>query len=45
VSQSRTDHAAEDATSAAGPFDQSALDSLLARLRPRLHRYCARLIG
>jgi RNA polymerase sigma-70 factor, ECF subfamily len=45
VSQNHTDHAAPDAASAAGPLDRTALDSLLARLRPRLHRYCARMIG
>ena len=41
MSQNRTDRP----VSAAGPFDRTALDSLLARLRPRLHRYCARMVG
>jgi RNA polymerase sigma-70 factor, ECF subfamily len=27
------------------PTDQEAFDRLLASLRPRLHRYCARLVG
>jgi RNA polymerase sigma-70 factor (ECF subfamily) len=32
-------------TSATGPPDPEALDRLLVRLRPRLHRYCARMVG
>lgn len=39
------DDAAASAPSATGPFDPKALDRLLVRLRPRLHRYCARMIG
>jgi RNA polymerase sigma-70 factor (ECF subfamily) len=31
--------------SASGPPDPEALDHLLVRLRPRLHRYCARMVG
>jgi len=34
-----------DKTSASAPFDAEALESLLVRLRPRLHRYCARMLG
>src|ERR1700742_719243 len=31
---------------AADPSDRAAgLDSLLVRMRPRLHRYCARMVG
>jgi RNA polymerase sigma-70 factor, ECF subfamily len=45
VSQNRTDHSAGSATSASGPLDPEALDRLLVRLRPRLHRYCARMVG
>jgi RNA polymerase sigma-70 factor, ECF subfamily len=32
-------------TSASAPLDAEALDRLLVRLRPRLHRYCARMLG
>jgi RNA polymerase sigma-70 factor (ECF subfamily) len=39
------DDAAGSASSAAGSFDPQALDRLLVRMRPRLHRYCARMIG
>jgi RNA polymerase sigma-70 factor (ECF subfamily) len=39
------DHAVGSPPPASGPFDPEALDRLLVRLRPRLHRYCARMIG
>ena len=45
MSPNRIDDAAESAPSATGPSDPKALDRLLVRLRPRLHRYCARMIG
>jgi RNA polymerase sigma-70 factor (ECF subfamily) len=43
VSQNPADHS--ERTSASGPLDPEALDRLLVRLRPRLHRYCARMVG
>jgi RNA polymerase sigma-70 factor (ECF subfamily) len=45
VSQNRTDQAAASATSESDAPGPEALDRLLVRLRPRLHRYCARMIG
>jgi RNA polymerase sigma-70 factor (ECF subfamily) len=39
------DNTSGNATPGSGPPDPESLDSLLARLRPRLHRYCARMIG
>ena len=39
------DHIAGSVTSAAGTPGPEALDRLLVRLRPRLHRYCARMVG
>jgi RNA polymerase sigma-70 factor (ECF subfamily) len=41
VSQNRIDHV----TSEPEAPDPEALDRLLVRLRPRLHRYCARMLG
>jgi RNA polymerase sigma-70 factor (ECF subfamily) len=43
VSQNPADHS--EGASASAPLDPAALDRLLARLRPRLHRYCARMVG
>ena len=34
-----------DAVPAAQPLDAAAFDRLIAALRPRLHRYCARMTG
>jgi RNA polymerase sigma-70 factor, ECF subfamily len=45
VSQNHIDHSAGCAPSASGPPHPEAVDRLLVRLRPRLHRYCARMIG
>lgn len=45
MSQNDTDHTAASAASASGPPDPDALEDLLVRLRPRLHRYCARMVG
>jgi RNA polymerase sigma-70 factor, ECF subfamily len=45
VSQSHIDHRAGRAASATGPPQSEVLNSLLVRLRPRLHRYCARMVG
>ena len=39
------DNTSGNATPGSGPPDPESLDSLLARLRPRLHRYCARMVG
>jgi RNA polymerase sigma-70 factor (ECF subfamily) len=39
------DAAADDNVPASAPLDAEALERLLARLRPRLHRYCARMLG
>ena len=39
------DHAAANNPSAAAPFGADALERLLVRLRPRLHRYGARMVG
>jgi RNA polymerase sigma-70 factor (ECF subfamily) len=44
VSPSPTDHS-EIATPASATLAADALDRLLVRLRPRLHRYCARMVG
>jgi len=35
----------EDIPTAWSPLDRAALDRLLAELRPKLHRYCARMTG
>ena len=43
MSQNPADHS--EGASASAPLDPAALDRLLARLRPRLHRYCARMVG
>jgi len=45
VSPNDTDHTGGSTTSASGPSDPEAVDRLLVRLRPRLHRYCARMVG
>lgn len=39
------DHAAGKDASASAPLGAEALERLLVRLRPRLHRYCARMLG
>jgi RNA polymerase sigma-70 factor (ECF subfamily) len=39
------DHAAANNSSASAPLGAEALERLLARLRPRLHRYGARMVG
>src|SRR5262245_2277978 len=38
------DHPARDAATLE-PISQEAFDRLLASLRPKLHRYCARMVG
>jgi RNA polymerase sigma-70 factor (ECF subfamily) len=43
VTPNPADHS--ESTSTSAPLDPEALDRLLARLRPRLHRYCARMVG
>lgn len=35
----------ESTTPASGVLDSQAINRLLVRLRPRLHRYCARMVG
>ena len=45
MSPNRIDQTVASTTPASGPLDPQALDRLLARLRPRLHRYCARMVG
>jgi RNA polymerase sigma-70 factor (ECF subfamily) len=35
----------EEAPAYGGAMDAAALNSLIAALRPRLHRYCARMVG
>ena len=45
MSANRIDHSAASNTSASGPPDPDALERLLVRLRPKLHRYCARMVG
>ena len=44
MSPNPTDHS-QTTTPASAPLDPEALDRLLVRLRPRLHRYCARMVG
>ncbi len=39
------DHADANRASASAPLGAESFDSLLVRLRPRLHRYCARMLG
>jgi RNA polymerase sigma-70 factor, ECF subfamily len=39
------DHLAGEAVAQPEPINQEAFDRLLASLRPKLHRYCARMIG
>jgi hypothetical protein len=34
-----------NATSTPEPIDRESFDRLLARLRPKVHRYCARMVG
>ena len=43
MSPNPADHS--ETTSASGPLGPEALDRLLVRLRPRLHRYCDRMVG
>jgi RNA polymerase sigma-70 factor, ECF subfamily len=45
VSRDPINDAARRATPPSRPLDPEALDRLLMRLRPRLHRYCARMVG
>ena len=45
MSQDHIDHSAARATPASEAAQPETIDRLLARLRPRLHRYCARMIG
>jgi len=45
VSPDHIQQTAATATSASGPPDPDALERLLVRLRPKLHRYCARMVG
>lgn len=39
------DHLAGEAVGHVEPINQDAFDRLLTDLRPRLHRYCARIVG